>query len=192
MALTLVTAPTEEPLTLDQAKGYLRLDGEEDDNEVTRLIKTAREHVEGQTHRGILTQTWDYFIDGGWPYRDGVPHIRMPLNPLASVSSLKYIDDSGTEQTLATDQYTVVARQHGSYIVPAYGVSWPTVRNVPNAITVRAVFGEATCPKQLERAIGLLVNHLYENREAVASRDVVSTPYALEAMLSPYRAGLPQ
>lgn len=192
MSLTLVTAPTTEPLTLQQAKNHLRLDHDEDDSLLRNLITTAKAYVEGQTHRALITQTWDYAIDYGWPYGAHGRSIRLPLNPVASITSISYVDSSGNSQTLAADQYTATTRQHGSFIVPAYDVSWPDVRCVPDAITVRFVAGEADCAPQLRQAVTILVTHLYENREAVRSRDIVPTPYALEALLSPYRSGLPQ
>lgn len=193
MSLTLVTEPTNEPLTLQQAKDHLRLDTDDDDSLLVDLIKAARVWVEGQTHRALLTQTWDYGIDGGWPYRRGQPYIKLPLNPVASITSITYVDGTSPNPTLASTQYTVAARKHGSFIVPAYNVTWPTVRCVPDAVVVRFVAGESTCPKPLERAIALLVTHMYENREAVNTGQgqvIMDIPYSLEAMISPYRAGI--
>ena len=191
MALTLVTGPTKEPLTLQQAKDHLRLDTDDDDLLVLDLIKAARTWVEGQTKRAIITQTWNYDIDYEWPFKFGTPRITLPLNPVASVTSISYLDSDGASQTLASNQYAVAARTHGSFIVPAYDVEWPTVRCMPSAITVRFVAGEASCPKPLERAIAILVTHMYENREVVDKGERLDIPYTLESMISPYRPGLP-
>jgi uncharacterized phiE125 gp8 family phage protein len=193
MALTLVTGPAKEPLTLQQAKDHLRLDTDDDDLLVLDLIKAARTWVEGQTKRAIITQTWDYNIDYDWPFKFGTPRITLPLNPVASVTSITYTSSSAPSprSTLATTQYSVAARTHGSFIVPAYDVDWPTVRHEPDAITVRFVAGEATCPKPLERAIALLVTHMYENREVVDKGERLDIPYTIESMIAPYRPGLP-
>lgn len=193
MALTLVTAPAKEPLTVQQAKDHLRLDHDEDDALLQDIIKAARVWVEGQTKRALLTQTWDYSIDGGWPYKFGMPYIKLPLNPVASVTSITYVSGASPNPTLASSAYTVAARKHGSFIVPAYGVTWDTPRSVPDAVTVRFVAGESTCPKPLEHAIKLLVTHMYENREAVNTGQgqvIADIPYTLEAMISPYRPGI--
>lgn len=192
MSLTVVTEPTSEPLTVQQAKDHLRLDHDEDDTLLRDLIKAARVWIEGQTHRAILTQTWDFSIDWGWPYRDGQPYIKLPLNPVASVTSITYVDGSSPNPTLAAADYTVAARTHGSYIVPAYNVTWSTPRSVPDAIVVRFVAGESAAPKPLEQAMKLLVTHMYENREPVNTGQgqvIADIPYSLEAMISPYRAG---
>lgn len=193
MSLTLVTAPQKEPLTLQQAKDHLRLDIDDDDAYVADIIRVAREWIEGQTKRGLLTQTWDHSIDGGWPYRGSMPYVPLPLNPVASVTSITYVDGSSPNPTLSSSDYTVAARNYGSYIVPAYGATWPTPRSVPDAIVVRFVVGEDECPKPLQHAMKLLVTHMYENREPVnvgQGQVIVDIPYTIEAMISPYRKGL--
>jgi len=193
MALTLVTGPDQEPITLEQAKAQLRLDVDTDDELLRDMIKAAREWIEGQTKRALVTQTWDLNIDGGWPWKFGGQRITMPLNPLASVTSITYQDEAGTspQPTLAASQYTIATRRYGSYVVPAYNVTWPSVRCVPDAITVRFVAGDAavSVPKVLQRAMSLLVAHMYENREAATVKALASVPYGIESLVSPYRPG---
>jgi len=192
MSLTLVTAPVFEPVTLEYVKAQTRLDIDVDDELVRSYIEIARQWVEGQVKRGLATQTWDYAIDYRWPWRLGSYRIDLPLNPVSSVTSITYVDTDGASQTLAANQYTVVARQHGSYIVPAYNVTWPDLRYVPSAITVRFVAGEAvdSIPGPLKHAIALIVAHWYENREASAPKEFMEIPLGVEAMISPYRGGL--
>ena len=59
MNLTLKTAPETEPVSLNEAKAFLRVDSDEDDNYITSLIKTAREWCEDYQHRAYITQTWE-------------------------------------------------------------------------------------------------------------------------------------
>ena len=193
MSLSLVTGITEEPVTLDDQKVHLRLDTADDDAYVQSCITAARQWVEGQTHRALMAQTWDYNIDYGWPHRVGLHRIDYPINPVkvqASpiVDSITYVDSDGASQTLAADQYTIVARTNSSYIVPAFDVSWPTVRHVPNAITVRFVAGYVTVPQELHRAIMLLAALLYEKREPIVTSTIVAKlPFSVEALISPFR-----
>ena len=185
MSLTLVTAPEQEPVTLAEVKAQLRLDIDEDDALLWRLMVAARVWVEGQTKRALLTQTWDQTIDYDWPYYRHLPHIRFEKNPVQSVSSITYMDGSSPNPTLSSANYIVVSREHGSYISPAYGVTWPNVRTVPEAIKVRFVAGYTSVPEPLKHAILLLVAHWYENREVMGAETEI--PYAVEAMISPYR-----
>ena len=187
MALSLVTAPTEEPVTLDDQKVHMRLDTDDDDAYVQSCITAARQWVEGQTHRALMAQTWDYNIDYGWPVKESRHRIDYPINPVKAqaspiADSITYVDSDGVSQTLAVDQYTIVARTNGSYIVPAFDVAWPAVRSVPNAITVRFVAGYVTVPDEFNRAILILASLYYEERETS-----VDAPMAVESLISPFR-----
>ena len=188
MALTVVTDVTAEPVSLDQQKGHLRMDGDDDDAYISSCIMAARQWIEGQTKCAIMDQTWSYGIDYAWPVRFGKYRIDFPLNPVASQGSpetisVTYVDSDGATQTLATSQYTIAARRSGSYIVPAFDVVWPEVRWVPDAITVQFVAGDSdNVPQELYRAVMILAGHYYENRETA-----IEAPSAVEALISPFR-----
>jgi uncharacterized phiE125 gp8 family phage protein len=192
MSLSLVTEPTEEPVTVDEQKEHMRIDADDnhDDAFIYTCIVAARTWIEGQTRRCMKSQTWDYSIDCGWPRVGGMPRITLPLNPVKAIGdtspevfSITYVDTDGATQTLATSQYTLVSRRYGSYIVPSYNVTWPDVRNVPNAITVRFVAGESNVPEPLNMATMVLATHYYENRETAAK-----APEAVESVVSAYRS----
>ena len=87
--------------------------------------------------------------------------------------------------------YQVVSDSDHPRIERAYEQSWPSVRDQPQAITVRAVMGYASAsavPYPLKQAMKLLIGHWYENREAVVVGQVpMEVPLAAEALISPYR-----
>jgi len=64
VGLKLVTPPAVEPVTLDEAKAHLRLDSNEDDTYVSALIAAARERVELFLRRALITQTFEFTLDG--------------------------------------------------------------------------------------------------------------------------------
>lgn len=185
MSLTLVTAPTQEPMTTAEAKTHLRLDTSDDDAYVDELITAARKWVEGQTKRSLVQTTWDQKIDYCWPTKGGIPHIRLEKNPVSSVTSITYFSGASPNPTLSASDYTVVSREYGSYITPAYNVTFPTPRWVPECITVRFVAGSTSSPldvpEPLVHAMKVLIAHWYENRE------VGSIPPMVESLISPYR-----
>lgn len=190
MSLTYIPASPEvaEPVTVAEAKAHLRLDGSDDDTYIGNCITAARKWVEGQTKRAIMDQTYNYFIDCGWPYAQGGHRIDLPLNPVPAQTSpstvvITYVDTNGASQTLAQTQYQLVGRAHHSYIVPAYNVSWPSVRVQPDAITVQFQAGDSdNVPPELKQAILILTAHFYELRETSGG-----APDAVEALIGPYR-----
>lgn len=187
MALKLVTAPTEEPVTLADAKAHLRLDGTDEDSLVTSLITAARQWCEGYQNRAYVTQTWDLVLDA-WP-RDSEPdRVRIPLPPLQSVASVKYMDADGVQATMPASDYLVDVASQPGRLVLAYGKSWPTVTLQPAAgieIRFTAGYGAATAvPETVKQAIKLLVGNWYENREAVLTGTISKEiEFAVTALL---------
>jgi uncharacterized phiE125 gp8 family phage protein len=195
MALKLVSGPTQEPVTVEEAKQHMRLEVSDDDALVASYVLAARQWVEGETKRALVTQTWDYAIDYDWPHYYGLDKIILPLNPVQSVTSISYVDGDGASQTLAADQYTVAAREHVSFIEPAYDVAWPEVRCVPSAITVRFVTGYiddtvspavGAVPFGLRTAVLMKAAEMYEHRGDMLPGTLQTHP-AIEALISPYR-----
>ena len=66
MSAILLNPPAAEPLSLADAKSYLRVAHDDDDAIIAALIASARHHVESLTRSGLLTQTWRLILDG-WP-----------------------------------------------------------------------------------------------------------------------------
>lgn len=142
--LSLYTAPAYEPISLASAKAWLRVDSTTEDALIGSLIVAARAVVEQITNRALVTQTWDWRLAD---FPSDEDELRVPKPPLASVSSITYIDDAGTTQTWSTDDYDVStpagdACQMGR-VKLAYGETWPDTRSDLDAITVRFVAGYA-------------------------------------------------
>jgi len=154
---------------------------------VTNLIVAARERAEVATRRQLLRATWDLYLDA-WP-RDGV--IEIPKPPLDSVTYVKYTDTGGTLTTLALTTDWLVSAPAGprcrrGRVTLAYGQSWPSIREIADAIVVRFVAGygatASTVPKLLRQAMLIDMGTLHEHREDV----VVGTITAELPRLSAY------
>ncbi len=187
MAIKIYTAPAAEPVTLTEVKLHLRVDHPNEDTPIGGWIATAREKVEMDTRRALITQTWDMTLDE-WPKED---YIEVPLPPLASVTSITYIDKDGVSATFASSSYVVDTQNSPGRIVLAVGYSWPSVTlRAANGITVRYVCGYgatgSSVPASLRSAMLLLIGHYYENREAT-SQNVYQLPLGYEALITPYR-----
>jgi hypothetical protein len=58
MAFTQTAAPAAEPLSLDDAKAYLRVDHGDDDTFISSLIVTSRLQVETALDLALIQQSW--------------------------------------------------------------------------------------------------------------------------------------
>jgi uncharacterized phiE125 gp8 family phage protein len=197
MATTLVTPPTADPITLVEAKAHARVEVDDDDGLLAGYIIAARQHLETETRRAFMTQTWDLTLDDRWPTEriNGVYRHRivLPRPPFISVTSITYVDQLGATQTLAADQYRVAKADTGEWVIaPAYGANWPGVREQMAAATVRFAAGYGAnpgdVPEPLRLAMLLLIGHWYENREAINVGNIVSElPLAVASLVFPFR-----
>jgi len=182
----LVTGPIEEPLTLEDAKAHLRVDGDAEDVLITALIRAAREQVEHETGRAMMTQTWDVSFDA-WPAEDVV---ELPVPPVQSISSVSYVDGSGTTQTWSSAQWSLDASGIESRLVLGYGLTWPVARDQRNAITVRCVCGYSSAeavPQALKQWMLLAIARMFELREPVVVGQAATELGFVDRLLDPYR-----
>lgn len=147
--LELYTPPTAEPVSLVQAKAFLRVDSTDDDVLIAELIRGARAYIEHMTGRQFVVCTYKLHLDA-FPSR-----IVLPRPPVVSVSSITYVDTGGTTQTLAAANYTLKPYSEPAEVIEAYGKSWPSTQDVENAVTVTYVAGHG-CPFATTFATDLL------------------------------------
>lgn len=183
MSVKIITPPITEPISLEEAKLHLRVDGNDEDVPIIELITAARQEAENQTWRALLTQTLELGLSC-WPRKICLPH-----PPLISVTSVTYIDTAGVLQTLDPENYLVDDYSEPANIVPAYGKCWPMIRHQPNAILVRYVAGYAnvsSVPQAIKNWMLLRIGTLYRNRESVVTGQISALPHA-DALLDGYR-----
>jgi uncharacterized phiE125 gp8 family phage protein len=116
---------------------------------------------------------------------------------LQSVTSIKYLDLNGVEQTLASNQYLVDTYSEPAQITPAYNVEFPELYAVPNNVKIRYVAGYTSggspdinpMPKPLRFAMMLIIGDLYANREAGGDKPYQINP-TVESLLQFYRLNM--
>ena len=185
MALKLITAATALAVSLIEAKLHLRVEISGDDTLITALITAATELAEQATGRAIMPQTWELTLDA---FPEALEITRVPA---ASVTTLKYWDTTGAQQTLSNTLYTLDnADEFGAaYVVPVYDGSWPATRGQINAVALRYIAGyadAAAVPESIKAWIKLMVGAMYENREAEAGRQTFSLGFA-DRLLDRYK-----
>jgi uncharacterized phiE125 gp8 family phage protein len=185
MSSILLTAPAVEPLTLAEAKDYLRVDTTDDDDVITALIAGARVHVEAQTRRALITQSWRLVRDC-WP-PDG--RIAVLPAPLRSVVAARTYDETNTTHAIDTGAFVVdtasSALAFAPWSMPAPGRDLAGIE-----IDVSVGYGDAASaiPEALRQATRMLIAHWYENRGLIAFGQTVAVmPAATAALIAPFR-----
>lgn len=189
---TLITTPVVEPLTLAEAKLFLRVDGTADNALITGMIVAARQFVETYTRRALVTQTWDCQYQG---FMDTQRPLYVPRAPLQSVTSITYLDEDGDVQTLDSSYYSVWTFSGPTagrgYIELNDDITLPSLyTDALYPVTVRAVCGygaASTVPDGLKAAMYLMLGDLYEQRQETMTSVSSKTQTTMERLMSPYR-----
>ena len=180
-----ITGPAQEPLTLEEAKRFLRITSSAEDDVVAALVAAARKRIERGTELALITQTVEVKLDGFW----GSCAIELPMPPLQEVVSIQYLDAAGALQTLPADTYKVSTHRRPGRVWLASGKSWPTTKDEREAVTItfKAGFGDdsADVPPNLIHAMRMLCAHYDRNREAVLVGEVPQiVPEGVESLMA--------
>lgn len=127
--------PLAEPISLEEAKLHLRVDGDDDDTLITSLIKAAREYCENYQNRTYIATTYKLKLSEWETY------IELPRPPLCYIDSITYIDANGTEQTLSSMYYESDIFAEPGVVYEAYQKFWPNIRGTRNDITITYTAG---------------------------------------------------
>lgn len=133
------------------------------DPQITRLIKSARQEAELMLNRYLITQTVDVHFD---EFPRAQEFLALP--PVQSVTSVTYLDADGVEQTWDAAEYRVDAVRAPARITLAYGYSWPTTRDVSQAVAVRCVVGYGAAnavPDCIKQWMLARIKHNYDHPE---------------------------
>lgn len=185
MAYKVVVAPSEEPVTLAEAKAHCRIDGAEFDAIIPGLITSARELAEHETGRAFCSQTRELVLD---TFPDA---FELRGAPIVSLVSVKYLDSSGVEQTLDPNDTLLDKDSEPGWLMPAYGKAWPSSYPVPNAVRVRYVCGyggSADVPESIKAWIKLAVGFGVSNTDALVTGSMSELPGRFfDRLLDPHK-----
>jgi uncharacterized phiE125 gp8 family phage protein len=188
MALVETTPPTTYPVSLSEVKSFLRIDGSDEDNDLNMFIAAATQQAQDFAGRQFVTATRTLYMDGfgdknylrNWA-------ILIPRPPLSSVTSIKYLDSAGDEQTVTASNYRVDTKSQPGRITTIDSYSWPATQGVTGDVYIEYVCGygaASSVPDTYRTAILQGIGHWYENREAAMPGSIATkTPFAWESLL---------
>ncbi|MBD9571749.1 head-tail connector protein [Ensifer sp. ENS08] len=181
----LVIEPPVAIVTLAEAKAHLVVEHVEDDLLLEGFIRAACRWIDGPDTwlgRAIGLQVLEWQLQS-WPCNP----LTLPCPPEVEIVSIKYIDPDGVERTLPFSE-------------PLYLENLPAVRGRPGDIKIRyragyGVRSEAdanawvpAAPPDIKVAVLMLVAQWYRHRSPVVTGEtLVQLPFAVEALLQPYR-----
>ena len=178
MGLSLVTAAASLPVTLAELKAELLSYAQSTANDaiITQKLYEATDYVQNETQRQFIQATWKQTWDT-WPddpcgmKGNGTGPLKIALQPLYSVSSVKYYDANGTQQTVSSSSYWVDVDSKPPRVKfkPTVFAWPPTEAWRPGAVEVTFIAGYANAaavPYMAKLAIKELAAYWFEQREA--------------------------
>ena len=109
---------------------------------------------------------------------------------MKSITSIKYYDAAGAQQTWSTDNYRdLTYHNQKGYIEIKDGSTMPTLEDRADAVEIKFKCGYGTSsdgtdiPEAIKTAVLLILGRMYELREDSVSK----LPKASEYLLDPYR-----
>ncbi len=160
-----LAAPAAEPITLADARAYLRLDDTGEDALVGELIAAARSYVERATGRSLMRQDWRMETDVSSDH--AVPLLRGPVSEILAVSTL---DDQGQAIQLPSTSYALSVA--GNELCLHASLTAARLRIDYRCGMVQA----GDVPPPLRHAVRSAVLSLYESRDGGGAVDAVIAP----------------
>jgi hypothetical protein len=173
-ALSQISAPAVEPVTLADALSFLRVDNAGEGALISVLLTSAREVVELYTGRALISQqlkltmpNWESGYAENYPRQfldstsgrnssfgvfamfpglrsDSANVIYLDRSPLISVDAVQYYDATETMQTLASSNYYALTAQLPGAMALKTAASWPDLFDRPDAVQISFTAGHGT------------------------------------------------
>jgi uncharacterized phiE125 gp8 family phage protein len=193
MSLILITPPTATPISIQEIRAQCRVDSADEDALLAAYVRAATDAVEQMTGLRLLTQEWEYSVDG-FPERCG--WLRLPLAPLFALTSIVYLDTQGVAQTLPVTTYLIkgLGSTQPARLILAPNQGWPATWHGVSSVIVRAQFGWTDwngIPEALRQAVLLLAAYWFGQREAASigpdQGPVSHIPFGVRELVEPFK-----
>ncbi len=181
MTLQPISAATCPPVSLSEARDFLKISHTEEDALLAAYLRAAADACEVFTGRKLISQQWRLTLND-W---DGA-RLPLRLSPVISVDQVEVWTDS-QYVALAADRYLLDRASYQAFLIPAPGQVWPApTRDVDGVrITLTAGFGAGPNDVPHDIRLGLLhwVAAAYDD-DASGSGPLL---YLAERFWRPYR-----
>lgn len=149
MSLIHIIPPAAEPIDLAEAKLQCRCDEDADAVRLPGIIATAREEAENRTGRRFIAGRYAVALNAfpapmlgrGMEVYQRSLSIPLGLDPVRSIVSVRYMDDSGGWTTLPEADY-MLAPGAPSRLIPTGCADWPSVYPALGAVVITVDAGD--------------------------------------------------
>lgn len=149
-------------VSVQEAKDYLNLDA--DYPELVMLIKGVQEKAEAYCARSFTSRTLELRLD----YLES-DVLTLPRYPVTSITSVKTLDESDVETTIASSTYYLADQERLVFTTS------PEVQRDFGGLLIRFVCGDSTqAPSSIKAGILKAVSTVFENREDYVIGSAVS------------------
>jgi len=174
-------AATTDPVPLDLAVAHTRIEPNDTEEALLEFyLKAATAHVEEYVSTPLSRRTVQIAADGFCDLA------RLPIAPVASITSITYDDTAGVQQTLAPSVYRLFSYDLQASVELQSGQQWPGSKP-GERITLTTLVGYDKCPYDVTAAILLMTAHMFNNREAVGANTAAEMPMGVAALLCNHR-----
>lgn len=188
MRIKIITGPQSEPITAAEIMPRIGVDAEHVGTlDIDAMIASARRWVEDYLERALISQTLELALDAF----TAAP-VDLPRAPVQSITSVKYTDTAGVEQTVSDADYVLDDYGDNHRLLLAHDAAWPAARDQANAVRIRYVAGYgatgAAVPAPIVNAITLIVGQAYRAQPGLETGLYpASIPNAAKELLAPFR-----
>ncbi len=171
---TILSPPATEPITLADAKAWLRVATSSEDDLVTSLIAAARNAFETETGIALITRRLRrHWLQ--WPRALVQGRIALSPGPAATLIDAAILDDAGDIVSDITDQFTI----HGGALERYASLLMP---HIPDggalAVTYDAGFGAgADVPDRFKQALRDIIRNAYARGTDSANLTAIAASY---------------
>lgn len=189
----LVSSSVTEPISVAEAKIFLKEDESENDSLILGLITAARQMAEQYTGRLLVAGDYKIYFPAFYPVHN------CKCAPVSALKLIQYYDEDDTLITWYDNDGEVKDLTKAEFIKAEYTTEPFNIRLLdgPAAnyyrkdaviFSVTGGYAAADVPKPIISAIYLIIAHLYENREdVVLGKTPADLPKGSEYLMNPYR-----
>lgn len=184
MTTILVTAPSVEPVTLSEARAWLRIDADVTDQDtlISLMIQSMREYAENLTGRAFVPRALAQIR----PCFESCMELQAP--PLLSVQSVTYYDINNALQTLSASLYDVQEWHEPGRVIQPINAVWPATYYRDDAVRIDYTAGylppgsptdytdTGNIPAALKLWMHARLATLFENREQLVLNNLIEIP----------------